>query len=486
MRGIFLALLNLTTTEIPWPKQALPWRRYHPAVYALLVALVWTYSSWKLAQAYMTSGQDQIPLGLAGLAVPSLLIVASYIGSLTCGVQHQHAHGGLPAVRQRGRTRDVLRTYAGRLLVALYVALVAFVCLEAGFPSTGSAPWVLFLGFFTGLWIDVVLETVNDLGKRWLSDRARARERELQGEDEPPVGEGGHSSRLGEEVTFNNGVREVRLRVDRGRIAVRFRTSPLNPEELAGEFGLVYTGLLPSDGYYLFKTANTTLADYKALVTRLEASPKVTRVQPVFEAGGGAWQFATDKVVLSLAETEDALPKSVEDALEHLRGTVLEVKESDYTVRLDSAEDPFKAATTLGALAEVEFAEPDLVQVKGAAMPYAPALGGDAEAGALAYRIIGAMEAWELIGDRALDRVTVAVLDDGVDRAHPDLRDAVGRGGPVPDRADLLPAGPRWARDQLRRARRRTACRGRHERRGGGEPADGGAGELPRLSGATS
>jgi subtilisin family serine protease len=54
-----------------------------------------------------------------------------------------------------------------------------------------------------------------------------------------------------------------------------------------------------------------------------------------------------------------------------------------------------------------------------------PTLCDDPEAAVAAYRLIHAQEAWALVDGRELDRVRVAVLDDGVDIGHHDLAPAV-------------------------------------------------------------
>ncbi len=160
-----------------------------------------------------------------------------------------------------------------------------------------------------------------------------------------------------------------------------------------------------------------------ATVDGLNDAREVARAAPVFRMGPNS-VVATDRVIVAFAAGAPDPPATL-----HERG--LEILERDggrFVVRLGAYEDPFEVSEELRGLPGVRFAEPDFVTVAphiarapASAAPLSAAEPLDREQYAL--RVTRADEAQKLQpGDPA---VRIAVLDEGVDTLHEDLKAAV-------------------------------------------------------------
>lgn len=143
--------------------------------YAIQIVSVWMLVVVSLSLIYTFLGDSLIPLFWPGLFVSSGVIIFAFLGSvvyIAFSVRRREPEffeqDTDPVVR-----RSMLLSFGGRLLVSPYVALVAVVLLGTTFDQLESGPFALFFAFFTGLWIRVVLDVLNDVGMRFLSTERR-------------------------------------------------------------------------------------------------------------------------------------------------------------------------------------------------------------------------------------------------------------------------------------------------------------------------
>lgn len=145
-------------------------------IYSFGAALLWGGVALWITWLYVSEGDVLIPLFWPDLFISSGIIIFTYIGSLVYAAYSLHDKGkGFFTEATRESQRAVLLALGGRILVAPYVALVAYGILAATFPVLRTGAFALFFGFFTGLFIKVVLEVLNDVGTRFLSVEARQR-----------------------------------------------------------------------------------------------------------------------------------------------------------------------------------------------------------------------------------------------------------------------------------------------------------------------
>lgn len=197
-----------------------------------------------------------------------------------------------------------------------------------------------------------------------------------------------------------------------------------------------------------------------AAATALNADPAVERITPVFDLGSKQ-VVATDRILVGFKP--GATDRAVELVKEYGGEVVREDAEGEYVVQLDPASDPFDVISNLTKRTEVDYAEPAFVTIgrhrprdvlPGGAGP-APGGGEDgggdnpalsatdeSEAGAsaggaqpaatlpdpflqqqYAVRITRAVDAWSRV--EPSPQIRIAILDEGVDFNHPDLRDAI-------------------------------------------------------------
>ena len=135
------------------------------AIYAAGNAYLWSLVSARLVYVFAYTGDTLIPLFWPGLLISSGVVVASFVGTLTYAAYSVFSkpidfHRNAPA----DSVRKLLTTMGGRIRVARYLAIVALVVFGSTFPTLRTPPFELFLGFFTGLYITVVLKALNGLG----------------------------------------------------------------------------------------------------------------------------------------------------------------------------------------------------------------------------------------------------------------------------------------------------------------------------------
>lgn len=158
--GLLFAILHLTRFSLGM------WVTYW---YAIGTCILWSAVVAALAGVYVSRGYALIPLFWSDLYVSSGVVAFAFIGSIVyVAFSMPDKDPGFFEADLKAR-RKILLTVGGRVLVAPYVALTAYGILAGTFPTLRTGASAAFFGFFTGLWIKVVLDMLNDIGTRFLS-----------------------------------------------------------------------------------------------------------------------------------------------------------------------------------------------------------------------------------------------------------------------------------------------------------------------------
>jgi len=229
---------------------------------------------------------------------------------------------------------------------------------------------------------------------------------------------------------------KVVLEQDEDVVAVRYKEPAIHSVRAAvaagagiGPFGNRYE--VPREKFTILPVASAPQPRpqrHAAAMKALKDSKDVVRVAPVFKVGDRRI-LATDRVLVGFKE-QTANP---EDTLKKLYCTVLEKRDREYLVQLPEDACPFEVTNKLMGLKEVEYAEPDFVTIGKHIAQYVPrpdgphispqATGDPLLGQQYAVKITKALEAWNLqVGDPS---IKIAMLDEGVDTNHEDLKAAV-------------------------------------------------------------
>jgi subtilisin family serine protease len=260
----------------------------------------------------------------------------------------------------------------------------------------------------------------------------------------------------------------IKLPVNPDKIAVQFREPSGEPERRAvidpkpevGSFDDRYE--VPNEKLTVVDVARSSGPGpmrVAAAAGALNADPEVERASPVFDLGSKQ-VVAPNRIIVGFK------PEANERAAQIIRDCGGEVVRllgdgNEYVLRLSPLADPFDVIATLTKYPEVEYAEPDFITIglhrprnvppgeSGGVPDPEPPAPTDANGGGTggrvgvgpegvgpnapgddpllkfqyAARITRAVEAWQMVaGSRA---VKIAILDEGVDAGHPDLREAI-------------------------------------------------------------
>jgi len=153
----------------------------------------------------------------------------------------------------------------------------------------------------------------------------------------------------------------------------------------------------------------------------LGASAEVARVAPVFKLGENR-VIATDRVLVGIRR-----PEALTAAAQAVGATVLQQQGTayEYVLQLPESVDPFDAADQLQSHPDIDYAEPDLVTV-GRHIPKRT-VGPNAADPLTRFQYMLKLTQAKAARERVLGdpQVRIAVLDEGVDTAHPDLAAAI-------------------------------------------------------------
>ena len=174
-------------------------------------------------------------------------------------------------------------------------------------------------------------------------------------------------------------------------------------------------GILPSSADQMQKTIETKIG-------RLNQQAAVDVALPVFNVNGNH-VVATDRVIVGIDVPSEAAKLATK-----YNATVLRDFEKKVVLQIAPGADPFAISNAISGEPGVRFAEPDFITI-GRHIPKRSTATANIPLEAMAVprqyamKITKAVEAWEIqIGSR---NVRIAVLDEGVDTDHPDLKDAV-------------------------------------------------------------
>jgi subtilisin family serine protease len=164
------------------------------------------------------------------------------------------------------------------------------------------------------------------------------------------------------------------------------------------------------------------MGKFSKTLGNLHASPTVERAVPVFRVGSNQ-VVVTDRINVGFDSDEvkaNFLSKHELEAVEQWEGGAM--------LRLPDGVDVFDFLEALDGEPGIGYAEPDFVTIGrhiptriGAALT--PVLGDPLVQGQYAMQITNARDAWAIVsGD---SNIKIAILDEGVDTSHPDLKAAV-------------------------------------------------------------
>lgn len=227
----------------------------------------------------------------------------------------------------------------------------------------------------------------------------------------------------------------VNLEADHDLVAVRFNEPAPHSMRAATSAGIAdFTNRLEVAGekFTILPVAQTPeprVARFNAASAALSGTPEVARTAPVFKKGNQLI-LATDRVLVGTTENAQAFTQYATN--QGWRVESLDVPQ-EYVVHLGPTDDPLRAATDLASVAGVDYAEPDFVTVgkhipkkmspvTGSVMPLAvsPDPLRDQQ---YMLKITRANEAAAI--HRGLPSVKIAILDEGVDVRHEDLKAAI-------------------------------------------------------------
>lgn len=231
--------------------------------------------------------------------------------------------------------------------------------------------------------------------------------------------------------TYQVAGKEIELEQDPDIVAVRFREPAPHSMRAAathrnglGPFASRYE--VPAEKFTLIPVSPT--ADARALraertMGSLDGDGEVDRAAPVFKMGE-ARVFASERVIVGFKDE----PGDAPDLLAGFEAQVVSRIGNEFVVKLPERSDPLEVAAQLAKDDSVDYAEPDFVTV-GRHVALRPAT-QRAEPQAdvrnidqYAVRITHAAEAWRFqVGNPGL---IIAILDEGVDTRHEDLKTAV-------------------------------------------------------------
>ena len=142
--------------------------------YAFGAAGLWGAILLWMVGIYVLQGHGLIRFFWDDLILPSGVVAAAFIGTMVYVAYSMHDKDpGFFVDAPTEVKRKLLLAIGGRILVAPYVAVIGHAIMATTFPSLNGGAFAAFFGFFTGLWIKPVLETLNDIGNRFLAPENR-------------------------------------------------------------------------------------------------------------------------------------------------------------------------------------------------------------------------------------------------------------------------------------------------------------------------
>lgn len=185
---------------------------------------------------------------------------------------------------------------------------------------------------------------------------------------------------------------------------------------------------VPGEKFTVFRVATMPVpmgARQRHAMEAMAAAPAVERAAPVFEVGAG-YAIATDRLMVGIKSSRKAKKILADHGCE-----IVEDLGEEFLVKIDPGTDPFEVVASLGEVSDVEYVEPDFATFGQHVARESVNRGADASARPrdplaphqYALDITRARDAWAIqLGD---PKIKIAILDEGVETAHPDLAAAI-------------------------------------------------------------
>ena len=238
--------------------------------------------------------------------------------------------------------------------------------------------------------------------------------------------------------------RTIRLQIDDAMVAIRFKENLQTSRRAAaverpGVEAFSRRLELPREPFTVLPLTRLEGARSAAEeAEELAANDDVVRVTPVFKIGD-KHAIATERLSLGLKEGQDPAVMADIKRTYDLE-TLEEFGDREFMMRVPPGEDPVDVAARLGGDDRIDYAEPDLV-IFGTHVPRPPSASNGADptmtgrgprrfsagdpllAHQYAIPITETDLAWRMA--RGASDIRIAILDEGVDTDHPDLKEAI-------------------------------------------------------------
>lgn len=183
--------------------------------YSHWAGICWTTVILLFGGAYYSGGHHWMVILWPDLVMSTGVVIFAFLGTLTYVAYsiYDKSEGFFTEDGLRGQRDKYFRALGGRILIAPYTAVVIQAVLAPSFPSLRGGSASLFLAFFTGLWIKVVLDILHDIGGRFLSSSTAAKvaqRLESQDESSVPPPRSGSALALRPPSPFFDAVRQAR------------------------------------------------------------------------------------------------------------------------------------------------------------------------------------------------------------------------------------------------------------------------------------
>ncbi len=224
---------------------------------------------------------------------------------------------------------------------------------------------------------------------------------------------------------------KISLEVDPTVVAVRFKGAQPNSIrahsiEAAGAGPFTQRIDIPGEDLAIIPSGVTVargeILSPQATIAALNAQPAITHALPVFRVSGNQ-VVASARIIVGLDDQNKEAALAEKYSLSPIKGF-----DSKVLFQIPEGGDPFDICAKVTREVGVRFAEPDFITI-GRHLPkrsdsgFSSRIVGPAVPRQYAMSITHATEAWDVqSGDK---RIRIAVLDEGTDTRHPDLKRAV-------------------------------------------------------------
>lgn len=221
----------------------------------------------------------------------------------------------------------------------------------------------------------------------------------------------------------------INLKIDEDCIAVRFKEPAFHSmrarvTEAIGDFTNRFE--VPGEKYTIIPVAQTRMnrLDRHATAFReFSSSPEVVHTTPVFKMGNNRL-LATDRILIGF---KPDVKKDMKIFADHQCEVIGNSYDGEYLLKIPEMASPFDLINEFSSMSVIEYAEPDFVIIGRHMVKQMqpPALIGSDPLSSKQYvlEITQALEAWNLL--KGIPDIKIAVIDEGVDTNHEDLKDAI-------------------------------------------------------------